>query len=101
MANRLDLHEVLCNILGSKNVYYDPPESVKMRYPAIRYSRDDFDDKHANNGIYMSKTRYSIIVITDDPDSELIEEVKALPYCGYDRHYTSDNLHHDVFTIYY
>lgn len=101
MADRLDLNEKLCELLGSRNVYTDPPESEKMRYPAIVYSRDDFDDKHANNGIYVSRTRYELTVITDDPDSELIEEVKALPYCSYNRHFTSDNLHHDVFTIYY
>lgn len=101
MASRLELHEKLCDLLGSRNVYFDPPESIKMRYPAIVYVHDGFDDKHANDAIYASKIRYQLTVVTDDPDSELINEVRSLPYCGYDRHYTSDNLHHDVFTIYH
>lgn len=101
MANRLELHEKLCDLLGSRNVYFQPPESVKMRYPAIVYGRSGMQPFYANNGTYRSLTQYDLTVITDDPDSMLIEEVSALPMCRYDRHYASNNLHHDVFTIYY
>ncbi len=101
MERRLELHEKLCALLGSRNVYFDPPGSVKMRYPAIVYSRADIQNTYANNGVYRSMTRYNLTVITDDPDSKLIEEVNALPLCSYDRYYASDNLSHDVFTIYY
>ena len=101
MERRLELHEKLCTLLGSRNVYFDPPESVRMRYPAIVYSRADIQNTYANNGVYQSRTRYSLTVITDDPDSELIKEVNSLPLCSYDRYYASDNLGHDVFTIYY
>ena len=38
MANRLDLQALLEDLLGSRNVYYQPPESVKMNYPAIVYA---------------------------------------------------------------
>ena len=43
MRNRLDLQKIFEDILGSKNVYFQPPESLKMKYPAIRYSLDDID----------------------------------------------------------
>ena len=42
MKTRYELHEFLCEILGSRNVYFQPPESVKMKYPAIVYERTDF-----------------------------------------------------------
>ena len=29
MAERLKLHQELCELIGSKNVYFDPPESIK------------------------------------------------------------------------
>lgn len=101
MSTRLELHEVLCDLLGSRNVYFQPPESVKMRYPAIVYSRDDIDNKHANNNPYMQTTAYQVIVIDEDPDSKIVDKVKKLPMSTFDRHYSSDNLNHDTFTLYY
>lgn len=101
MSTRLELHEILCDILGTRNAYFQPPESVKMKYPAIVYSRDDIENEHANNGVYMQSTAYQVIVIDEDPDSEIVKKVSMLPKCTYDRHYKSDNLNHDAFTIYF
>ena len=101
MSTRLDLHKLLCDCLGSRNVYFQPPESIKMQYPAIVYSRDDIENNHANNGAYMQSTAYNIIVIDPDPDSEVVQKVSKLPMCMFDRHYAADNLNHDSFTIYY
>ena len=36
---RLELQSVLEQTLGSRNVYFQPPASVKMKYPAIVYER--------------------------------------------------------------
>ena len=101
MKNRLELHEILCDCLGSRNVYFQPPESIKMQYPAIVYSRDDIENEHANNGVYMQSTAYNVIVIDADPDSEVVTKVSRLPMCIYDRHYAADNLNHDSFTLYF
>lgn len=101
MHNRLDLHELLCEVLGSRNVYYSPPESVKIKYPAIVYSRSDIDNKFANDSVYKQSHVYSITVIDDDPDSEIVERMSSIPKCKFDRHFVSDNLNHDVFTLYY
>lgn len=101
MASRVELHQELLKLLGSNNVYYQAPETVKMEYPAIRYSRSDVDTKFANNKPYMHKNKYEIIVIDRKPDNATIDKLLSLPMCTYDRHYTSDNLHHDVMTLYY
>lgn len=101
MARRLELHEVLCNVLGSRNVYFQPPVSVKMQYPAIVYSRKDIYNRHADNDVYKQDHAYDITVIDKNPDSLIVEEISRLPKCRFDRHYTADNLNHDVFTIYY
>lgn len=100
-ASRLKLHEELCNILGSRNVYYQPPESIKINYPAIVYSRDNIDNIFANNGVYNQHDAYSITVIDEDPDSEIVREISLMPRCRFNRHFTSDNLNHDVFTLFY
>lgn len=101
MGSRLELHKALCEALGSKNVYYQPPETIKMSYPAIVYSRSNIQNSHANNLYYTQNFAYQLIVIDEDPDSEIVERVSQLPMCRFDRHYVSDNLNHDTFTIYY
>lgn len=101
MADRLELHSVLQELLGSSNVYYQPPESIKMQYDAIRYSKKNIDSKYANDRKYSMIDCYEIIVISRLPDNPVIKKLLSLPYCSYDRHYIADNLHHDVLTIYY
>lgn len=101
MASRPNLQTVLEDILGSRNVYYQPPESIKMKYPAIVYSRKNIDNLHADNSVYKQSNAYELTVIDKNPDSEIIEKISRLSTCKFDRHYKSDNLNHDVFTLYY
>lgn len=101
MDNRPNLQNLLEEILGSKNVYFQPPESVKMEYPAIVYALDNIKARHANDLVYSTKRRYMITFITEDPDSQTIEELSYLSMCRFNRHYKSDNLNHYVFELYY
>lgn len=101
MSTRLELHKLLCEILGSEHVYFQPPESIRMQYPAIVYSRDDIENRPANNEPYIQSTAYNVIVIDADPDSKIVDRVSKLPMCIFDRHYAADNLNHDSFTLYF
>ena len=101
MANRLDLQDLLEKLLGSRNVYFQPPPSVKIKYPAIVYSHKNIENLHANDEVYLQNYAYELIVIGSNPDSEIIDKISKLPLCKFDRHYTKDNLNHDAFTIYY
>lgn len=101
MHNRLDLHEMLCDILGSRNVYYSPPESVKLKYPAIVYSRENIGNTYADDSVYKQSHTYSVTIIDGNPDSEIVERMSTIPGVKHSSHYTADNLNHDKFTIYY
>ena len=102
MASRLELHEELCTILGSRNVYFQAPSSVKMQYDAIRYELSDKDLKRANNKIYQNTNQYSGVVITRDPDTTIPNEILShFEMCSFGRPYTADNLNHYPFTLYY
>lgn len=101
MASRLKLQTELEIILGSRNVYFQPPESIRMIYPAIVYSRARIDNRHANDFVYKQNDAYEVIVIDRNPDSEIVRKISKLPKCRFDRHYKADNLNHDVFTLYY
>ena len=101
MASRLKLQTMLEELLGSRNVYYNPPPSVEMNYPAIVYSRKAIDNVYADNSVYGQYNAYELTLIDEDPDSEFVGEISRLPACKFDRHFISDNLNHDVFTLYY
>ena len=103
MSRRLKLHNVLCDILSCPDqgpecrAYFQPPSSVKMKYPAIVYALNDIDNAFADNRVYLSARKYS----DSDPDSSLIGKVASMPTSRYNRHYTKDNLNHDVFEIFF
>lgn len=99
MPSRLELQTLLEEILGSRNVYFQPPESVKMKYPAIVYGLEDIKNTFANDRVYLSKRKYLITVIDEDPDSPIVGRVASLPFCRFNRHFESDNLNHDVFIL--
>ena len=101
MADRLDLQSKLEELLESRNVYYQPPESTKMKYDAIKYSKKTIKSTYANGVTYSMMDCYELIVIATKPDHPVIKKLLALPYCSYDRHYVADNLNHDVLTIYF
>lgn len=101
MANRPNLQTILEEILGSRNVYYQPPESVKMNYPAIVYEFEGLVNTYADGGVYLTKHKYSLILIDKNPDSLFVGKINRLSFCSFVRHYKSDNLNHYVFTLYF
>ena len=107
MSRRLKLHNKLCDILSCPEsgaecrAYFQPPASVKMKYPAIVYALDDIENTFANDGVYLSTRKYSVIVVDSNPDSELVGKVASMPTSRFNQHYTKDNLNHDVFEIFF
>lgn len=99
MANRLQLSEMLHAILNSDSVYFQPPESIEMEYPAIVYSLNGIQNTFADNTVYTQSRVYQITIIDEDPDSEIVDKVSRLPNCKFVRPYDADNLHHWVFNI--
>lgn len=101
MAPRLELQTLLKSLLGSDNVYFQPPTNTQLLYPCIIYSRDDQRVEHADNVPYTRRTRYKVTVIDANPDSLIPTKVGALPLCSFDRSYTSDNFNHDVYQLFF
>lgn len=100
-TRRIELQYLLEDVLGSRNVYYQPPDNMKIKYPAIIYSRSNIRNRHADNDVYMQNHMYTVTVIDNDADSEIVDRMSSLPKVRHERSYTADNLYHDVFSIYY
>lgn len=101
MSKRYELQALLEKLIGSRNVYYQPPSNLKMSYPCIIYSRANGKALHADNVPYRSLLKYQITVIDKNPDSPIADEIEKLPTCSFDRHFNSDNLNHFVYTLYF
>lgn len=101
MSLRTNLHEIFVGILGSKNVYFQPPPGLIMAYPCIVYEHTNSDTKFADNKPYQYAKRYTVTVIDKNPDSIIPDRIAELPKCIFDRHFMTDNLHHYAFSLYY
>lgn len=103
MRSRLDFHKELVKVLGSNQVYFQPPENVRIKYPCIIYERDNVDVNPADDIKYLKNVRYEVMYISKDPDTndKIAEILDSFRFAVYVRHFVSDNINHEVFTIYY
>lgn len=101
-AHRYELHEKLCEILGSRNVYFQPPSNSSIKYPCIVYHQDVGRNFHADNTSYLFVDSYQVTVIDKDPDTQIPDKLqKSFPMIRRSGPYRSDNLNHYPFLLYY
>lgn len=101
MGSRLELHEVLKGVLGTDNVYFQPPPSKKMSFPCIVYERARLNTDYADNKPYKIDKVYYITYVDTNPDSDMPLKLANLPMCAFQRHYVSDNKYYDQFRLVY
>lgn len=101
LARRLEFHTALVGVLGSNNVYFQPPPNFQMTYPCIVYSRDDQEVKRGDNVVYNVRQRYQVTYIDTNPDGDSIDGLTEFPLSKFSRHFATSGLNHDVFSIYY
>lgn len=98
---RLSLQTLLEAVLGSPNVYFQPPPGNEIHYPCIVYKRDNASVYFGNNAGYRFQQRYQVTYISRTPDTDMVERIARLPLCLYNRFYVAQNLNHDVFNLYH
>lgn len=102
MGRRLKLQAELEELLGSRNVYYQPPESKKLVYDCIVYNRSNIESTKADNRNYLNNDRYDVTFMSRNPDNEIVYTIlNHFQYCTHSRRFVADNIYHDVFTLYY
>lgn len=99
--SRLEIQDRLEAISADLHVYYQPPASVRLTYPAIIYKVNDYSQNWADDNLYKKDRSYLLTLIHYDPDNDIVEKLLwAFPKLRFDRTYTSDNLYHYVYVLY-
>lgn len=106
MKTRLDFDAALKEFLSENysdwRVYFQPPTNVKMEYPCVRYTKEAPKGLRADDSLYLKFRKYSVTAIHRNPDCNIGEELmEYFEHCSYENRYVTDNLYHEVLTIYY
>lgn len=107
MGDRIQLHTLLCGILGCPErgdacrAYFSLRPARKSSTPASSTSEAKSAPSTPDNAPYRLLDRYQVTAIYKNPDSDLPHRLAMLPMCAHDRHFTADNLNHDIFNLYY
>ena len=102
MSTRLELQEKLETLLGSENVYFQPPESIKLKYPCIVYSLDPVYTENADNKKYIVINRYHIKHIYKKLSGCLRNELlNSFMMISHDNTLIAEGMYNDDFTLYF
>lgn len=96
-----ELQFLLENLLGSTNVYFQPPGDVKLNYPCIVYNLDYISTLYADDKPFNHHKRYNVTYISKSPDQYIPDKIAELPLCSFSRFYVADNLNHTSYRLYF
>lgn len=97
-----ELRNLMDEVMGYTNIYFEPTALVKMKYDCIRYKFDTYSVRKANDRSYLVRDKYEVVVISRNPECELPKKIQEhFKLCIPGRFYIADNLHHFPFTITY
>lgn len=100
MRTYRDLLHLLQQAVQHNQVYFQPPENLKIRYPAVVFHLSKIEIDRASDVPYKGAKEYSVTLITKDPEPDVIDEILKIPYSSLDTTYISDGMNHFVFTVY-
>lgn len=100
---RTEFDKWLRKILGSNNVYFQPPESKKLEFPCIVYNISSHDVDYADDKIYQLRHKYVVryVAYPKDFDGPMKENLARELNVPIQQIYAQDGLYHCVFTKIY
>ena len=60
------------------NIYFTPPDSVVLKYPACVVTREDIEVLKANNKIYNANIAYKVVYISREEGDDIFLKVMNL-----------------------
>lgn len=102
MGTRTELKTKFKQILGNDNVYFQPPESVKLKYDCIIYKTKAPYTQRANNKLYILQHLYQVTYITSNPVSTIPDQMLyEFPMIDRVNDFVNDGLYHYVYELYF
>lgn len=102
MTDRMILQKKLCSILGTNNVYFEPPENIKLNYPCFIYFSGSPFTSSANNKLYLFTNSYNVTYIDINPCTDIIKIMLSnFDYITTGSSFVNDGLHHYTFDIFF
>lgn len=102
MARRTKLIREIKQVIDSSNVYFQPPESLKLNFPCVICSYDNVESAYADNLSYQRFKHYRLLVVDKNPDSKLPDLIMDhFSYTSPGRPYISDGLYHFPIILHY
>ena len=99
---RIELQEKFEELLGSRNVYFQPPESIKLKFPCIIYNLSSMQNNNADDMPYIKNKRWFVTIVDKDPESDIYERmIDEFQMCTLDRTGVVDNLNHWYLTLFW
>lgn len=100
MRTYRDLLHLLQKAANHNRVYFQPPENLKIGYPAVIFHLSKVKLDHADDVPYKGAREYSITLIAKEPEPDVLDEILKIPYTTLDTTYIVDGMNHFVFTTY-
>ena len=100
MKSRIEIQEMLENIIGNSNVYFQEPPNTGMKYPCIVYRFSRFNQNNADNIPYLVTGRWEIHHMYKSIKNDLKEKIIfGVPFCSFDRRVINDGVYNDFYTL--
>ena len=100
MDQRLLFHSKLSSVLPGVALFFSKPPDTELVYPCVIYTRSRAKALHANGKKYSVRPMFTCVLMTNLPDDHLFNILENMSLSTHDRSYLSDDINHDVFTIY-
>ena len=100
-SSQQKLQTLLESILGSKNVYFQPPEGMNLSYPAIVYKLEESDTAFADGLPYKMHDRYQVQYIDRSPVSQVVRKIQQYPMTRFTSYFVADGLNHYNYAMYF
>lgn len=101
--SRREFQKILESVISpyGGNVYFQPPENIKLKFPCILFEVSSMDLTHADNTLYERVIQFSVMYISKTTNEDVVDKLTALPYSWFERHFVQDGLNHYIFRIFY
>ena len=102
LTRKVELITEALKHIGISNVYFEPPQSIKLKYPCAVFKRGVISSRHAGNIIYKIDDSFDLTYIRLDPDDDMTHDIlNIFRQIRHTRTFVADGLHHDQYKLYY